>query len=227
MHLIGERRSIDLADEEGTSMVEVMVGLAMGMVVLAGLSMLLIVTMRGSARIGARAEASDNARVTMTRIMEELHSACVTPATAPVQSTSTPTTLIFKRGTYGGAAVANESAITTEIAYAGGKLVEKDTLSSGTSTKRTLLSGVSPIESDGSIFNYENPTVTGGSPFKIPVGGSLSTNATNTILVRVAFQASPKSEPVADAGAATEIRNSATLRLTPPTYRGETARPCE
>ena len=48
-----------------------------------------------------------------------------------------------------------------------------------------------------------------------------------TILVNVAFTVSPRSEPVSDAGAATEISNSATLRLTPPTYRGEKAKPCE
>jgi hypothetical protein len=212
----------DPQDEEGTSMVEVMVGLAMGMVVLAGLAMLLIVVTRGNARISARAEASDNARVTMTRIMEELHSACVTPATAPVKPTSTPSTLVFTRGSYGGEAAANEAAITTEIEYRNdGTLRER---SSG-SPERILLSDVSP-PGEGEVFEYENPTVPGGSPFEM-TGGSLSTNAANTILVRVAFTASPRSEPVTDDGAATEIENSATLRLTPPTYRGETARPCE
>jgi Tfp pilus assembly protein PilW len=80
----------DPQDEEGTSMVEVMVGLAMGMVVLAGLAMLLIVVMRGNARISARSEASDNARVTMTRIMEELHSACA-PAPKTCWSSTPPT----------------------------------------------------------------------------------------------------------------------------------------
>lgn len=205
-------------------MVEVMVGLAMGMVVLAGLSMLLIVVMHGNARISARAEASENARVTMTRIMEELHSACVTPATAPVKSTSTSNKLVFTRGTYGGTAAANQAAITTEIEYRGdGTLRER----SSVSPERILLSHVSP-PSEGQVFEYENPTVIpGGTPFIIPAGGTLSTDAANTILVRVAFTTSPKSEPVADDGAATEMENSATLRLTPPTYRGETARPCE
>lgn len=207
-------------------MVEVMVGLAMGMVVLAGLAMLLIVTMRSSARIGARAEASDNARVTMTRIIEELHSACVEPTVAPVQSTSTHSRLVFRRGTYGGAAAANEAAITTEITYSEGVLREKDTPSVGTPTERILLSNVS-LPSSGNVFEYENSTVDGGTPFEIGTA-ELGSDAANTILARVAFKASPKSEPVADAGAATEIQNSATLRLTPPTYReGETAKPCE
>lgn len=212
-------------------MIEVMVGLAMGMVVLAGLAMLLIVTMRGNARISARAEASDNARVTMTRILEELHSGCAKAATAPVLGTSTERKLVFERGTFGVQSSAGAAPITTEIEYSptNGTLTE----TSGGST-RILLSDVSlakdPEEPTGfaPIFRYENPTVTGGSPFPLANESALGTlNAGRTILVRVAFKASPKSEPVADAGAATEISNSATLRLTPPTYRGELAKPCE
>jgi hypothetical protein len=221
MHLEPAR---DLGAEDGTSMVEVMVGLAMGMVVLAGLAMLLIVTMRGNARISARSEASDNARVAMTRIIEELHSACVQPATAPVLSGSKGTELIFNRGTAVSAVNGNQPAIETKIWYVetGGEGVLKE--KSGTSPERILLSDVSPPK-EGTIFEYENPT----SPFATPTGALTlgTTNAAKTIVVRVAFTASPRNEPVADAGAATEIENSATLRLTPPTYRGETARPCE
>jgi hypothetical protein len=210
----------DLADEDGTSMVEVMVGMAMGMVVLAGLSMLLIVTMRGNARVSARAEASDNARVTMTRIMEELHSACVEPTIAPVKAKSNETRLVFTRGTYGQTAVAGAAAIPVELTYDPN---EKTLSESAGGTTRILLSNVSPIPSTP-IFAYENPTTTPPSRYEGELG---KTEAENTILVRVAFKASPKSEPVSDAQAATEIENSATLRLTPPTYEGKMAKPCE
>lgn len=211
-------------------MVEVMVGLAMGMVVLAGLAMLLIVVTRGNARVGARAEASDNARVTMTRIIEELHSACVSPTKPPVQARSTERRLVFERGTYGGESSANASAITTEIEYLpSGTLVER----TNGGSPRTMLTDVSlakdPTEPETTVpvFRYENSTIS-PEPLVFDGSGELGTEAANTILVKVAFKASPKSEPVADAGAATEIENSATLRLTPPTYRqGEIAKPCE
>lgn len=211
---------IDLSDEDGTSMVELVVGMGMGMVVLAGLSLLLIVTLHGNARVDARVEASDNARLTMTRIIEELHSACVSPTLAPVQPKSNENKLIFKRGTYGQAAEAGASPITTEIWYsADGTLREKDTPGS----ERILLSHVSPTSSQP-IFRYENPTTT---PTRF-VGTLKEEEAGHTILVKVAFKANPKSEPVADAGAATEIENSAVLRLTPPTYEsGKVAKPCE
>lgn len=226
MPLTGNRREIDLTDEEGTSMVEVMVGLAMGMVVLAGLAMLLIVVVRGNARIGARAEASDNARVAMTRIMEELHSACAKAATAPVLAASGENLLAFNTA-YGVGASATAAPVKTEIAYSptAGTLTE----TRGGNT-RILLSDVSQAKDPkvagrlAPIFYYSNPT----NEFKSPTGAeTLGPNFEKTILVTVTFKASPKSEPVADAGAATEVTNYATLRLTPPTYRGEPAKPCE
>jgi hypothetical protein len=229
------KRELSLKDEEGTSMVEVVVGMGMGMVVLAGLSILLIMTVRGNARVDARAEASDNARVTMTRIMEQLHSACVSPTLSPVQSGSKSTQLIFKHGTYGGQASASPEAITTTIAYSSkedGTLWETDVVS-GKETKRLLLSHVSLPTSEqskgGRVFQYANNTVQPG-PFEwTGIEHILSAEeAEKTILVTVAFTARPKSEPVADAGSATEIENSATLRLTPPVYEeGKQAKPCE
>lgn len=207
--------------EDGTSMVELVVGMGMGMVVLAGLSMLLIVTLHGNARVDARVEASDNARLTMTRVIEELHSACVNPTVAPVQFGSTENTLIFTRGTYGQQAEASEAPITTKLVYSptASTLSESD----NGAAPRILLSHVG-LPSGGKVFEYKNPTVQ-ESAFESPLS---TENAGRTILVNIAFKASPKSEPVADAGAATEIQNSATLRLTPPTYEpGKVAKPCE
>jgi len=212
----------DPQDDEGTSMVEVMVGLAMGMVVLAGLAMLLIVVVRGNARIGARSEASDNARVAMTRIMEELHSGCALAATAPILKESTKEELIFKHGTYGTASSVTAAPVQTAIRYSPGeKVLWEETVGS---PPRILLSNVNPPaseESEGKIFRYSSAE---GQFNDVKLSEE---HALLTITVKVAFKASPKSEPVTDAGAATEISNSATLRLTPPTYRGEKAKPCE
>jgi hypothetical protein len=225
------KRELSLKDEEGTSMVELVVGMGMGMVVLAGLSILLIVTVRGNARVDARAEASDNARVTMTRIMEQLHSACVSPTIAPVQSGSEYTKLVFKHGTYGGEASASPEAITTTITFSPteGTLREID-VAGGKETKRLLLSHVNAPTSEqskGRVFQYWNTTVQ-STQFEGSVNGPTAEQAEKTILVTVAFTARPKSEPVADAGSATEIENSATLRLTPPVYEeGKQAKPCE
>jgi hypothetical protein len=228
MHL---RQRVQLRDEKGTTLVELLVGMGMGMVVLAGLSVVLIVTLHGNARVDARVEATDNANVVMTRIITELHSACVTPTVAPVQAGSSNIKLIFTHGSYGGTAAVTEAATLSEITYS--ETEHTLTQTDPPSKPRILLSNVSPISSPEpepvfSYWKYEN-----GSLAKAPLSanapsGLTSANAKETILVKIAFNAAPKAEPVSDAGADTAVRNSATLRLTPPSYsETATALPCQ
>jgi hypothetical protein len=121
--------------------------------------------------------------------------------------------------------------VTTEIEFlSNGTLVEK----TDGGSPRTMLANVSEAKDPADpaktvpIFRYENFTIPEANPWPIGAGELGAERTALTILVRVAFKASPRSEPVADAGAATEIENSATLRLTPPTYReGDKAKPCE
>src|SRR4051812_35288156 len=78
-----------------------MVGLAAGMVVLAALSMLMISTVRTTARVSARVDATQRARFVLTNISEQLHSACIQPQMAPVLSNSTGTKLEFVHASSG------------------------------------------------------------------------------------------------------------------------------
>jgi hypothetical protein len=48
------------------------------------------------------------------------------------------------------------------------------------------------------------------------------------VVVKVALTASPRSTPVADAGSDATVRDSATLRLTPPSFnQAVSAPPCQ
>jgi hypothetical protein len=224
MHL---RRRIRLRDEEGTTLVELLVGMGMGMVVLAGLAIFLIVTLHGNARVDARVEATDNARVTMTRIIEELHSGCVEPTLAPVQPSSTENLLRFKHGTYGNTSAvvaASQTSDLSEIAYTNEHTLTQ-TEPATSSKPRILLSNVSPIPGGEPVFSYWK--YDNGNLKELRRTGLVENESNETILVKIAFEASPKSEPISDAGAPTAIRNSATLRLTPPGYLESTAKPCQ
>jgi hypothetical protein len=236
MHLIKER--LRRGGEDGYTLIELMVGLGMGMVVLAGIATLLIGTVRGSARVGARVESTDNARLVVTRIIEELHSSCVTPKFAPIQKGSTGERLIFWHEPYGREVAPGELPIYTEIVYSGAKgtLTQIDRTDVGTLTElkpstssetRILASNVGPATGTTAIFTYykdENGTFQGTylpTPLTEP-------NAEATILVNVKLQTSPRSLPVADNGASTTIENGVTLRLTPPEISEESkATPCQ
>lgn len=231
-----------LSDERGTTMVELLVGMAMGMIVLVGLSMTIITVLHGTARVDARVEATDNARIAVTRIMEELHSACVSPQIAPVRANSTGTSLIFWHAAPGETEKVQPIPVRSRITYDSAKHTltqtdykktggtspkwEFEEEKAGKGTQRILLSNVAPPSGSTSIFTYEK--YESGALRPQPANGLTEAEAAATIVVRVALSASPKSTPVADAGSAATVKDSATLRLTPPSFnQGASAPPCQ
>jgi hypothetical protein len=229
-----------LRNELGTTMVELLVGMAMGMIVLVGLSMTIITVLHGTARVDARVEATDNARIAVTRIVEELHSACVSPQIAPVRENSTGTKLIFWHAATGENEKVQPIPVKSAIAYSNGTLTQTDYARTGgtspkwefeaemagSGTTRTLLSKVAPPPGSSSIFTYEKYEA--GLLKPLSTTGLTELEGAATIMVRVALTASPKSRPVADKGSDATIQDSASLRLTPPSFnQGAAAPPCQ
>ena len=66
-----------------------------GLVIVSALTMVIIDDDAGTARVTARVEATQRARIALTRVMEELHSACISPEIAPVKEKSTGNLLRF------------------------------------------------------------------------------------------------------------------------------------
>jgi hypothetical protein len=223
-----------LGDERGTTLTELMVGVAAGMTVILTLSMVIISVLHGTARVSARVEGTQQARIAMTRIMEQLHTACIAPELAPVQEKSDGTTLRF---VHGSGSQVSPTPILSAITLSGGTLTQTDySVSGGTAPKwtfnstpyatRQLLTDVSPVPPSSSIFNYyaySNGTLS-TTPLETPLG---SLGAAQTIQVRVALTVTPRGTAVPDEGAAASIQNSASLRLTPPSFNEKvTALPC-
>jgi Tfp pilus assembly protein PilW len=216
-------------------MIELLVGLAMGMVVLVGLTMTIIVVLHGTSRVDARVEATDNARVVVSRITEELHSACISPKIAPIRAGSTGTELIFWHAAAGEASAVQPIPVKSKIVYSSGSLTQTDYKRTGgespnwefaaTGTEQKLLTHVAPPSGSSSVFAYEKYE---GGALKKATTPLSETEAAETITVNVALTASPRSTPVADNGSAATVKNSATLRLTPPSFEsGASALPCQ
>lgn len=225
-----------IADERGTTIAELLVGLAAGMVVLMTLTTVVVVSLHGSARVAGRVEATQNARLVTTQIMEELHSACVAPQISPIRETSTGNSLVFWHATgTQGAAVAPKPTKTV-ITYENGTITQSDfAVASGaspnwvfseTATTRKLLTKVGPVSPSTMIFKYYK--YVNGSLVEIPASTAIGTEAAVTIAVKVALTANPLRTPVADAGADSSIQDRAVLRLTPPSFNeGAAALPCQ
>ncbi len=231
-------RGLDsLRDERGTTMIELLVSTATGLVVLSALTMVIVASLHGNARVSARVDATQRARLVVTKIMRQLHSACVAPKIAPIQPGSTGTLLKFihANGTQG--TVVAPLPTMTEISLSGGVLTQTDRQATGgsspswtyapTTTTRQLLSGVGPISPSPSIFSYFASS--NGSVSPTPQGTPLSASvAPLTIQVRIALSASPEKTSVADKNAAASVQSSATLRLTPPSFNeAAEALPCQ
>ncbi|HEY1853733.1 MAG TPA: hypothetical protein VGG40_04035 [Solirubrobacterales bacterium] len=229
-----------LKDERGTTLVELMVGLAAGLVVLAALSMVLIVAMRATARVGARVDATQRARVAMTQIIEEMHSACVEPKMAPVLSSSNKTKLVFVHASSGTASAVAPTPVKTEIRLNGETLEQRDVpwvrgiapnweWNEASPTTRQLLTKVGPPTSGGPIFTYYVYSNGVLEAFTPSTTSSLGTEtAEKVVQVQVALNAQPTNQPVNDPGSDATVQDRAVFRLTPPTFsESAPALPCQ
>jgi hypothetical protein len=226
-----------LTDETGTTIAELVVGMAMGAVVMIGLTMLVITTLHGNARVDSRVEATDNARLAVTNITEELHSACISPQIAPIREKSSANNLIFWHSAAGQGKEVQPAPVRTTITYntTTGILAQTDYAVSGgaspkwtfatSGTSKQLLANVVPATTGGvfSYYRYEN-----GALKQLTATELNESEASQVIMVKIGLTASPKSAPVADTGSAASVFDSATLRLTPPSYNEKSAAlPCQ
>jgi hypothetical protein len=222
-------RRIDLGEERGTTLAELVVGLATGMVVLVGLTTLIVVTLHSSARVSARVDATQRARIALTKVIDQLHSACIAPKASPVYEESTGTVLRFVHAP--GAAVSPTPILTEITLTAEGTLVQSDfawkagvppdwEFQEETGSTTTLMTGVSPLTTGGPIFTYWAYGTTGtlsSTPLPTPLN---ELDALRTLQVNVAFKVAPTAG-TGEAATPAPIQDSATFRLTPPSFKKE------
>jgi hypothetical protein len=229
------KRLRDLDHEAGTTLIELMVALTAGLVVVGAITALMLMTIRQTGRVTSHVEADQRARTTMTRIVNELHSACFFPQVTPVRERSTGNKLIFWHQS--GSAVAPRP-VQSEVELVGGELVQHDseptggggnewTFPAAPGPTEPLMRGISPLEESAPIFSYY--TYANGKIAPSPLATPLSTNAAATaVQVNIAFKAAPEPPISEDEQSATGIRDSVLLRLTPPSYDNSSDNPpCE
>lgn len=229
------RRLPAIRDERGTTLIELLVATAAGVVVLFAISAMIIVSLRETVRTDSHVDATQRARLALNNVIEELHSACVAPRIAPVKAESTGTQLVFVHQT--GSAVA-PVPVLSKISLVGGVLSQSEYPSTSgeapnwkfaetASSTQQLMTNLSPTSPSTSIFSYYSYTngEISATPLTTPLAAS---SAERTVKVGIAFTAAPQSTPIADPNAAASIADSALLRFTPAAFDTTAANlPCE
>jgi type II secretory pathway pseudopilin PulG len=211
-------------DEGGYTITELLVAMTAAIVVLAAILTIVQVATRQQDRVAEQVAANQRARPTMTRIVDRLHSACVSPGLAPVQPGSDGDTLIVL--SKAGADVSPvpdryvldfSAGVLTETVYPGtGGEPEEWTF--GAPTERQLLDGVSNAalgEPAASVPVFRYFAYADGEVDSTPLPTALSAeDAARTVQVDIAFTVAPHAA-AADPSRSLAVVDSATLRIEP------------
>ncbi len=118
------RPSLHIArDSRGFTLIETLVAMVTGVIVAGALFAILEFSLHETRRETNTVQATQLARTTMTRLVNELDSACLTSGFAPVEPGSGPSKLIFVDAYSGATEITNP--VEREIALEGGELNEK------------------------------------------------------------------------------------------------------
>ncbi|HVQ59984.1 MAG TPA: hypothetical protein VMS60_13860 [Solirubrobacterales bacterium] len=224
-----------LRSERGTTMPELLVGMATGMIVMLGMTTLVIVTVHTTARVSARVDATQRSRLTLTRVIDQLHSACIAPKIPPIRKESTSTSL---RLIHAGGSQVSPVPTLTVFSLTGTTLTQSDyawksgaapfwVFNTTPSATTDVMKHVTPISATQPVFTYYGSSsgAISGTPFVTPLS---ELDASRTIQVRIALKTAPFKGPTADESTPSRIQGSATLRLTAPSFNKEApSLPCQ
>jgi Tfp pilus assembly protein PilW len=207
-----------MRDERGTTMIELLVSISATLVVMIGVVTLTTTVLHHQDRINRRVDANSRGRPVMTRMVQELHSACVTSHIVPIRTGSTGTSITFLSKS--GSAVGPIPDLHT-ISLSSSTLRETVFPMTGTAPNWTPLG--TPLSNAALLTNVSAP---GGAIFRYYdfVNGALSTtplptplsdtNAARASYVTIAFTISPRSGVSSqDLGSPMLLNSGADLRL--------------
>jgi type II secretory pathway pseudopilin PulG len=215
-----------MTDERGFSLIELLVSIASFIIVLSAVLMITQVATSNQSRIAKRVAVNQRARPVMTRLIDELHSACVAPRITPVLTGSTGTSISFLSSyDLTGESAAQKVSPTPDlhvVSLSGGILSENVypsnggaapvwTFSSTASDSRQLLTDVT-VPTGSSLFeyyDYDNGNID-AVPLTVPLS---ATNAALTVKVDVNFTVSPAGGAGMDTTSPITLSDSAIFRL--------------
>jgi prepilin-type N-terminal cleavage/methylation domain-containing protein len=225
-----------LRSEQGFTLMETLVAMVAGLLVAFAATMLLRVSLEQTERATDYVQASQLGRTALTRIVDELNSACLHSEFAPVQAESTPEKLIFVDAFSKEAEIPNSQIQHHVIEWSSEKGVLSDATSianGGTypeytwATAKFQTIGTHIAQNPGEpIFTYyaynteaKGTGETGVAPFKeivlAPKAKLTATEAESVSSVRISFRALPNDGKSTN-GRSLDLRSQVTFAFSAP-----------
>lgn len=142
--------------DSGFTLVELMIGMSIGLVVILGGMTILDSVLRISRTTQSRVDSSQRGRTAMENITRELRSQVCLSATAPALTTATATNVVF----YVNLGVVDSNPERHEISLTGGDIILKRFVGTGTPPSMTF-----PGTATSTRTLLENVATFGGTPF--------------------------------------------------------------
>ena len=210
----------------GFTLVELLVTVAAGTVVMMCLFTIIDVTLHQTTKTYDRVDATQRARTTLEGLFNELHSACIGPQDTPIQSGSTPTSVLFVSQYSNSASVTpvvehqvylDASNNLWEKTYASiGSVTPPWTFSTTPSTTRLLLNNVRSVQFQYFAYQQVSYTDAAGNPYMMLLDGTNAVPGTSTIP-----PASPLATPLSSTDAALAVELSVNMVVGPGGGTGE------
>lgn len=216
-----------MRDERGFTLIELMVTAALSLVVLGGIMTVVQASTHSQDRIAKRVAANQRGRPAMTKLIDRLHSACVSPGLAPVRQGSDDNSLIVLSKSGDAVSpvpdrylISLEDGTLTEYAYpaTGGEPPDWTFSETPSATyqiaDRISAANINSPAADVPLFRYF--AYEGGQVAPDPLPTPLSEeDAARTVQVDIAFSIAPSSSSSTDTEAPIVLSDSATMRIEP------------
>ncbi len=126
-----------VSDESGFTLIELLVSMITAAVVSGALLSILNISLGQTTLISDKVQANQLGRTAMTRIVDELHSSCLSPGFSPIQANSSGTELIFKNAYSKEAIILNAKESEAKTGGAGTGIFEHQIVYNSTSKTLT------------------------------------------------------------------------------------------
>jgi prepilin-type N-terminal cleavage/methylation domain-containing protein len=164
--------------EHGFTLIELLVAMISSTVVAGALFAVLSFSTNETSTLADKVSSDQLGRIAMTRMINELHSACISPASVPIQEKSTESKLIFVN------AYSNEAEIKSAekhvIEYKNNTLVEKNYASTGGTWPSFAFTDYEKNEPTRTVTIAKNVSQNGPEGEKVPIFQYFSYNEETT-----------------------------------------------